>query len=264
MPIIFQGPFYIKTMSDFINLDAINGKNGIYILGVSRMVENHGTRFFPLNIGEGKNIIKRLKDHYTEGVFLRAHAIFNIEPSNAILTIADVIDIYSSIQNWIIAKPTANHNRLNDLVAINRLLWFNWQDYFTAILGGPSSYDDGNPPDGVTKSLNIDSILWSNALNTDKLKLLNANRKKFLDTFTFFYAETQNNNRIIEGKVKWFFEQFGYFVHSHANHMVGLIRNAIPPLEFDFTAINNQLVQGVLTNPDGIIPPNIPDLVNII
>jgi len=251
------------------------GISGVYVHGVEiQFTDNTGanvSKFLPLNVGKGNDVLSRLKSHYKNENF-DGHPIFQIQ-NNVPFNNYQLQAINSSIRNYYYLKPATN--ALATIAAFTALtgggcwtnvLWHNHPNFFNAIAAPlVSAYISGS---GQTNSMTVDNILlaaniWGGGNWLNQLQL---NRQYLVANYRCFYAEVDPGMplNLVEGSVKWFLEQFGYHVYSHAAHLGGRAFNVVPPFNYDFTHLNDNLVQGVLLNPAGIVPVAIPNLVNII
>lgn len=254
------------------------GMNGIYMHGISsNYIDQIGSSrkiFIPLNIGEGIDVEDRLKTHFIKENFSK-HPIFQLK--NLLPVGTSNLQSIEAILKGYRDKPSnykkATINKFTSLIispAWQNVLWHHHINFFNAV-ANPSGFKSTYANNGQDQSIIADYALFSGIIWSGGtwLNELHQNRQLLFDNFMCFYAELPNDaiesdRKIIEGKVKWFFEQFGYYTYSKANNMAGLTFNNIPPNLFDFNSINNFLVQGVLSNDAGLIPPSIPDFINII
>ena len=249
MPVL-QGPFYGLPAA------GAHAFRGVYILGQTRKFVGQGDKFIPYYVGMSTQIGtvgNRVIDHFKNHQFTKCYPIFDVEPVNGFEhDCNDLIDLYQQIAIW-------NPNPQNALVlgGLKRLLWHNYNGYFTAKFGVPSLYVDGT---GINKSLLVDAALWARHPDLGRLKLARIN---FQANFTYFVGDTSAiaaNPGQVEGALQFLLNNFGYFPYSKPDNMIGCSLGILPilipgyPVNFDLTALN-----AVLPN---CLPP-IPNIVNV-
>jgi hypothetical protein len=233
MPVVLQGPFY------GVPIAGTHAFPGVYILGQTRNFVGQGDRFIPYYVGMATQIGTvgdRVINHFNNHQFTKCYPIFDIEPAIGLHNCNDLTDLYRQIALW---HPNPHNVVL--LPGLNRLLWHNYNGYFTAKFGAASLYVDRT---GINRSLLVDAPRWAVHLDLGRLNIARANFQRY---FTYFVGDTSliaATPAQVEGALQFLLNSFGYFPYSKPKHIRGCslapkpIIKPVYPINFDLTALN--------------------------